>query len=124
MSFNHQNIQAFIQLLEAQSSLLSSQDKVDLKQLGETLPKAIEPISNAIAAWYQDRPHILNTQLAIMTPLSSNDITRGAGGTPPPEITPEDERKLREQLINAIRRNTPAASQESKPKTDSSQSSR
>jgi hypothetical protein len=84
--------------------------------LGETLPKAIESISNAIAAWYQDRPHILNAQLAILTPLSSNDATKGSGGTPPPEITPEDERKLREQLINAVRRNTPTTSQESKPK--------
>ncbi len=115
MSFNHQNIQAFIQLLETQSSLLSNQDKIDLNQLGDTLPEAIEPISNAIAAWYQDRPQILDAQLAILTPLSSNDATKGVGDRSLPEMTPENERKLREDLINAIRRNSPAPSQDSKP---------
>jgi hypothetical protein len=124
MSFHHQNIQAFIQLLETQSALLSEPDKIDLKQLGETSPKAIEPISNAIAAWYQERPHILNAQLAILTPLSNNDATKGPGGTGYSEITPEEDRKLLDQFSNVIRRNTPAPSPEPKPKPDSSQSSR
>jgi len=125
MSFNHQqNIQAFIQLLETPDSLLSEQDKIDLNQLGETLPEAIEPISNAIAAWYRDRPQILNAQVEILTRLSSNEATKGAGGTGYSEMTVEDERNLRDQLINAIRRNPPTASQESKPNRDSSQPSR
>jgi len=113
MSFDHQNIQAFIQLLETQNHLLSEQDQVDLTQLDETLPATIQPISNAIAAWYQTRPHILNAQLAILTPLSSNDATKGAGGTGYPEMTVEEEKKLQEQLINVIRRNLPTPSPES-----------
>lgn len=120
MSFDYQNIQAFIQLLETQSHLLSEQDKMDLKQLDETLPAAIQPTSNAIAAWYQTRPHLLNAQLAILTPLSSNDATKGAGGTGYPEMTVEDERKLQEQLLNVIRVNLPTPSPESQPNNEDS----
>jgi len=116
MSFDHQNIQAFIQLLETQGGLLSEADQIDLNQLPETLPEAIEPLSNAIAAWYEVRPHIVNAQSAILSGLSKHDETRGAGGSGYPEMTPENEKKLRDQLINAIRRNTPAASQDGKPK--------
>ncbi|HID99812.1 MAG TPA: hypothetical protein EYP59_05935 [Thiotrichaceae bacterium] len=114
MSFDHQNIQAFIQLLETQGGLLSEADQIDLNQLPETLPEAIEPLSNAIAAWYEVRPHIVNAQSAILSGLSKHDETRGGSGYP--EMTPENEKKLRDQLINAIRRNTPAASQDGKPK--------
>ena len=44
MSFPYQNIQAFIQLVKTQSSLLSEPDKMALKQLSETLPETIEAI--------------------------------------------------------------------------------
>jgi hypothetical protein len=107
MLFYYQNIRAFIQLLETQSDLLSEQDKIDLKQLYETLPAAIEDMSNAIVVWYKTRPHILNAQLAILNPLLDNDAMRGAGGTGCPEITPEDVRELQEQLINIMRVNLP-----------------
>jgi hypothetical protein len=127
MSFHHQNVKAFIRLLETQSSLLSNQDKVDLNRLGDTLPKEIEPISNIISAWYQDRPEILDAQLAILAPMYRGETTKekGPGDTPLAEISPEEEKKLRELLENEIRRVCDnASSQESKPDKDPTQSSR
>lgn len=119
MSFPYQNIQAFSQLIQTQSSVLSVKDQMDLKQLSETLPETIGAISDTITTWYQVRPHILNAQLTLLSQLSSNDATKGAGGTGYPEMTAEQDRKIRQELINVIRRNTPASSSESKPKSDS-----
>lgn len=82
-------------------------------------------MSNALSIWCESQPEIdealSETQDALFP--DKYDTERGAGGAGYPEKTSEDEKKLREQLINAIRRNTPASSHP-KPKPDSSQSSR
>ena len=122
MSFPYQNIQAFSQLIQTQSSVLSVKDQIALQQLSETLPETIGAISDTITTWYQTRPHVLNAQLALLSQLSSNDATRVAGGTGYSEMTAEQDRKVREELINVIRRNTPTSSSESKPKLDTKSS--
>jgi hypothetical protein len=125
MSIYAETITAFNHLLENKPELFSTQERADLDKLIMPLADDMAGMSNALATWCESLPEIddalLETQDALFPEVR---IERGAGGTSHPEITPENERKLREQLINAIRRNNPAPSQESKPNHDSSQSSR
>ena len=125
MSIYAETITAFNHLLENKPELFSTQDRADLDKLITPLADDTAGMSNALSTWCESLPKIdealLESQDALFPEVK---IERGAGGTPHPEITPEDERKLREQLINVIRRNTPTSLQESKPKPDSTQSSR
>ncbi|MDM8563217.1 hypothetical protein QUF54_07675, partial [Candidatus Marithioploca araucensis] len=94
---------------------LFSEARDDLSQLAETIEKLVadqfEEMASAIQAFVRKYPPIRDIVVSASR--------RGAGGGSPTEITQVDERKLREELINAIRRNNPAPSQESKPKHDS-----
>lgn len=56
-SFHEQNVTAFIQLLNSQRLLFSSQDLAELNQLISPLPDDIEKLSQAIASWCQQEDH-------------------------------------------------------------------
>jgi hypothetical protein len=116
MLFEQQNIEGFIKLLETQRQLFSEADLVDLNELAESLPESIGALSNAIAAWCEERPPILEAQTAILSDICEFDGIRGPLGTGYPEPTPAENQKIQAQFINAIRRNTPPPSQPSKPK--------
>lgn len=74
MSFHQQNIEAFIKLLKTQRSLFSERDRASLGKLVDNLPEDEEKISEAIAAWYEQRPKILDAQLDILNNLLNEEL--------------------------------------------------
>jgi len=118
MSFYKQNISAFIQILKQHSNLFLKHTTA-LNDLLENLPEDAEQISRAISVWCEERPEILKIQTDTIQSLSdsSETLTRGFGGSPPPPPdpapNPAEKKKLRKELINAIRRFTsPSQSQD------------
>ena len=75
MSFDEQNLEAFIELLnDKRSRLFTPQDIANLTKLIDSLPDDIEKLSVAIAAWYEKRPKILDAQLDIL----NNHLSSGS----------------------------------------------
>jgi adenine-specific DNA methylase len=74
MSFDQQNLEAFIELLSNKRSLFSSQDRSDLAQLISPIPDDIEKLSEAIASWYQKHPKILDAQLDMINNLYNSNV--------------------------------------------------
>ena len=105
MSFHEQNIEAFVQVLNTQRSLLSAQDKASLDKLAVSLPDDEEKISEAIASWYEQRPKILDAQLDILNTLLNNElnVNRFVGSTLP-SANVEADIDYRAELINAIKK--------------------
>jgi hypothetical protein len=125
MSSYIETITAFTHLLENKQALFSTQDWADLDKRMMPFADDTVGLSNEVSAWCESLPEIddaLSETLEVLFPEIA--IVKGAGGTGYPEMTAEEERKRREQLINLIRRNAPASSPASKPKPDASQSSR
>lgn len=75
MSFYHQNLEAFLQLLEQQPQLFNDLHRQDLINLIEPLPDDIETLSIAIASWYENYDDIVDAQLEILNSsiLINND---------------------------------------------------
>jgi hypothetical protein len=107
MSFHEQNIKAFIEVLKNQRSLFSAQDKASLDKLVASLPDDEEKISEAIAAWYEQRPKILDAQLDILNTLLTEEInaTRSIARAIA-RSEAEADKDYRKELIDAIKTNT------------------
>jgi hypothetical protein len=75
MSFYHQNLEAFLKLLEEQPQLFNNSHRQDLIDLIEPLPDDIETLSIAIASWYENYDDIVDAQLEILNSaiLINND---------------------------------------------------
>ncbi|MGL5133496.1 MAG: hypothetical protein ACRC78_13275 [Planktothrix sp.] len=75
MSFYHQNLEAFLKLLEEQPQLFNNLHRQDLIDLIEPLPDDIETLSIAIASWYENYDDIVDAQLEILNSaiLINND---------------------------------------------------
>lgn len=101
-SFHKQNVAAFIQLLNSQRSLFSSQDLADLEQLVAPLPDDIEQLSQAIASWCKQEEHtlVLNALLEVRQTLP-NTILENLLGTNADAKTPENQLN-KQALQNAI----------------------
>ena len=100
MSFDEQNLEAFIELLNnKRSSLFSAEDRAKLAQLIEPLPDDIEKLSVAIAAWYEKRPKILDAQLDL---LNKNLIGQRYAGSTSGNIKTSENQLNKETLKNAI----------------------
>ena len=100
MSFDEQNLEAFIELLnDKRSSLFSVQDRTNLAQLIDSLPDDIEKLSIAIAAWYEKRPKILDAQLDLLNKNPTNMRTLGSTSG---NIQNSDYQLNKEVLKNAI----------------------
>ena len=118
MSFYRENIFAFIQVLEKNSSLFTEQDKTGLNKLLRDFTGNAEKFSKEISAWYEDLPEIKNVQniqLKMLKSISDESLTRGPGGSRPKPI-PKDKELVR-LLENAIRRLSQPTDQH-KDKTD------
>jgi hypothetical protein len=126
MSNYAKTITAFTHLLENKPELFSTQDRADLDKLITPVADDTVGLSNALLTWCESQSKIDDALLETQDALFPDDVEteRGAGGSGYPEMTPEKERTLREQLLNLIRRNKPTPSQDGKPKPDSSQPSR
>lgn len=100
MSFDEQNLEAFIELLnDKRSSLFSVQDRTNLAKLIDSLPDDIEKLSIAIAAWYEKRPKILDAQLDLLNKNPTNIRTFGSTSG---NIQNSDYQLNKEVLKNAI----------------------
>jgi hypothetical protein len=107
MSFHEQNIKAFIEVLKNQRSLFSAQDKASLDKLVASLPDDEEKISEAIAAWYEQRPKILDAQLDILNSLLTEEInaTRSIARAII-RAEAQAEKDYRKELLDAIKTNS------------------
>jgi len=104
MSFHEQNIEAFIQLLSSQRSLFSAQHKASLDKLAASLPDDEEKISEAIAAWYEQRPKILDAQLDILNTLLTNELNASRSIAAAIARTESQvDKDYRQELIDAIK---------------------
>ena len=102
MSPYEQAIVDFYQIYEDHPTLFTDEDCASLEALRATFSEndGIEKISNAIALWCKEHPHILHMLLEI----PSNDTReRGAGGRPT-RLTPK---KALELLDNLVRQSKP-----------------
>ena len=106
MTFAHKNVKAFIHLLQNTPELFSYHDR---QSLADQIPEDIEEISASILAWCEQRPEINNALREIRRTLGEYNFTeRGPGGTFPDFKThAEDERNLKETLLNALRQSSP-----------------
>ena len=111
MSFDEQNLEAFIELLNnKRSSLFSAEDRAKLAQLIEPLPDDIEKLSETIAGWYEKHPKILDAQIDL---LNKNLTSQRVPGSTTGNIKPPENPLNKETLKNAIlsssdRRNSPS----------------
>lgn len=78
MSFEQENLAAFMELLETQPTLFSPENIAELEQLISPLPDDIETLSMTVASWCQQHPIILNGQMSILKEYSLKQ------NTPPP----------------------------------------
>ncbi len=97
------NVAAFIELLNNQPELFSSQDLADLAQLIEPIPDKIEDLSNALAQWYSQEGHSaqLDALRQMLQALSSATVEKLLGTDTGIVQTPES--PLNKQMLqNAI----------------------
>jgi predicted transposase/invertase (TIGR01784 family) len=89
--FHEQNVAAFIELLNHQRELFSSQDLADLARLIESLPDQIEDLSNALARWCSQQEHSaqLDALRQVLQSLSSANVELLLGTNPDTVQTPE-----------------------------------
>ncbi|MBO3460148.1 hypothetical protein G7B40_000190 [Aetokthonos hydrillicola Thurmond2011] len=97
-----ENILDFVKIAQNQPNLFTAEDRAALGKLLATLPDDIEQISDALALWYEDRPHILNTILDL--PVEESASHRGPGGRKT-RLSPKD---AKDMIDNIVRQSTPS----------------
>lgn len=113
MSVYESSIQAFVDVIESESNLISNQDWIELNQLTSNLPEDVEEIAEEIENWMQkeSRRQILEAyeeRLKALISSSSIDLDKDLGlgniksPTPPNQPSPSS----RELLDNAIKKNS------------------
>ena len=115
MTFAYKNIKAFIYLLQNTPELFSTQDR---QTIVDKIPEDIESISEILLAWCKQRPEINDTLRQVHRNLTDDEpqFMRGAGGTfPDAKTQAEDEKNLREALLNNLRQSS--LPETPKPKT-------
>ncbi len=104
MSFHEQNIEAFTELVKTKRSLFSERDRVSLEKLVVNLPDDEEKISEVIAAWYEQRPKILDAQLDILNSLLTEELNANRSiAAAIARTEAQAEKDCREELIDAIK---------------------
>ncbi|MDY7015992.1 MAG: Rpn family recombination-promoting nuclease/putative transposase [Cyanobacteriota bacterium] len=102
MSFPEQNVDVFIELLTEQRSRFSPEDLTELAGSIATLPDEIEELSNAISAWSENRPEILEARLKLLEPLVDRSGEKAPGSQEGQVILPTSQPN-KQTLLNAIR---------------------
>ncbi len=97
MSPYEQNILDFYKIYEEHPNLFTDSDRVSLEALKAIFSEddSVEKISDAIALWCEDHPHILNVLLEI-PPADTGE--RGPGNRPP-RLTPKEALELLENIV-------------------------
>ncbi|MEC4815158.1 MAG: CHAT domain-containing protein [Scytonema sp. PMC 1069.18] len=108
MSPYEENILTFVYILQNQPELLTAEDRTDVLKLLATLPDDVEEISNAIALWYETRPHILDAILNV--PVEDLDSLRAAGGRRTPITGAESKEMIENSVTQSSKSNQPDSS--------------
>lgn len=89
--FYEQNVAAFIELLNHQRELFSTQDLADLARLIDPLPDNIENLSNGLVRWCSQQEHSaqLDALRQVLQPLSSANVEKILGTNSDKVQTPE-----------------------------------
>lgn len=107
MSFAHDNLEAFINLLQNSPNLFAGQN---LGSLADNLPEGIEEISEYLLACCEEMPEIDSSLKKVRRTLKQGALLseeRGPGGAFPDNKTKaEYEKNLRETLLNALRQSS------------------
>ncbi len=117
MSPYEQNILDFYQIYKDHPNLFTEADRASLEALQATFSEddSIEKISNEIALWCEDHPHILNVLLEIPPGDTSE---RGPGGRPT-RLTPKKALELLDNLVrqSEIDSNSASSQPQAPPKS-------
>ena len=114
MSFHEQNFNAFIHLIQTQASLFSAQDWANLSERIATCPEEVEQLSEAISAWCQERPQILQALRQKRKDFSSGQSTTvKAPGVNMGKKPPLAEKHPKQILVNAIQQSSATSSSKS-----------
>ncbi|WP_424102109.1 hypothetical protein [Moorena producens] len=110
-----QVIKNFIKLINTQPDLFSEQDRNELEAIITPLSNDdVDGLADEIDNWCTSHPAIDNALNVLLANKAIGE--EGPGGTfPTPETKPEDEKNLRETLINELRKSSPPETQ--KPNT-------
>ena len=115
MSISENSIQAFIQVIESESNLISHQDWVELNQLASNLPEDAEEISEKIENWLQldSRNQIYQAYDRQLQQVPSSlsfrdlDVNLGMANSQSPTKPNQPSQSFKELLDNAIKKNSP-----------------
>ena len=114
MSVDRNSIQAFIQILDSPSNLISLQDWDELQQLSSSLPEDDAEISEMLENWLRTESHSQllaaykqNLQKISATSTIDVSINIGIGGSKSQTPANEPSPSSKELLDNAIKNNSP-----------------
>ncbi|AOY82460.1 hypothetical protein BJP36_23670 [Moorena producens JHB] len=111
---NYLFISAFEQLLDTQAELFKDSEKMELEALITSLPNDTKQLADAITRWCISHSDINNALMALIASKRIGEL--GPGGTFPTDKTKaEDEKNLKETLINELRKSSPPETE--KPNT-------
>ena len=112
MEAENQFLSVFQQLLNTQPKLFKDSERRELEALIASLPNDTEQLADTIAHWCAAHSEINHALMEIL----AGEKVRGIAGTyPSPETKIEDEKNLRETLLNSLRQSSPPETP--KPKT-------
>ena len=121
MSAYQRTIQAFVKLIESESSLFSREDWDDLDKLASNLPEDSEEISSEIRNWLklESRSQIKQAfdkkRQEIPSELNKSETTLGPGGAKLPIPLNQPSESSKELIQNAIKLNSPLSDDKPKP---------
>ncbi|MDT9198579.1 hypothetical protein H4N54_25445 [Limnospira fusiformis KN01] len=111
MSFEEQNLAAFVQLLQEQPQLFTDPKRQELLKLIEPLADDTETLSSAISMWYEQYNNIVNSQFQILNNYiysqQSEPGDQRLAGTTSFSSTPSQPRITKELLKNSIVQSQP-----------------
>lgn len=114
MSVDRNSVQAFIQILDSQSNLISLQDWDELQQLSSSLPEDDAEISEMLENWLRTESHSQllaaykqNLQKISATSTIDVSINIGIGGSKSQTPANQPSPSSKELLDNAIKNNSP-----------------
>ena len=123
MSAYQRTIQAFVKVIESESSLFSQEDWLSFTELINNLPDDSEKIASEIRNWLklESRSQIKqafdNKRQEIPSSLNGDNQTLGPGGTKSQTPANQMSESSKEQIQNAIKENSPLSDdKKSQPK--------
>ena len=123
MSAYQRTIQAFVKLIESESSLFSREDWDNLDKLASNLPEDSQEISTEIRNWLklESRSQIKQAfdkkRQEIPSELTKSENTLGLGGAKWPTPANQPSESSKELIQNAIKLNSPLSDdKKSQPK--------